>query len=214
MTDPYAPMTLGSLFCVGLAADQLGRRTQIPRATLLLICGLLAGTIGLLPDQMAMFTDAVKVSALTLVAVFLCGVLVHGVVIGLPAAHLTGRISDGKPLQIEALTIGFLTAGLAVWFGVSFLLIGMFLGTLIVNLAAYHTRAFHEIEHVQWPFMIVFFILAGAALELETLLNMGAVGGALIAFRTVSRLLGGWIGAAISAAPHAQRPLFGIALLP
>jgi Kef-type K+ transport system membrane component KefB len=331
MIDPYALLTLGVLFSVGLAADQLGRRTRIPRVTLLLICGLVAGTMGLLPDQMAALTDTVSVTALTLVAVLLggsmkletlkahgaeiisislavilatllfvtagltligvdialalvlasiatatapaatldvikqsgitngftdtikgvvavddawgllvfsfCltiasnlagetgavsgqvfldlgGALVLGVLIGLPAAQLTGRIAEGEPLQIEALAVGFLTAGLAVWFGVSFLLTGMVVGALIVNLAAHHTRAFHEIEHVQWPFMIVFFILAGASLEVETLMELGVIGGTLIALRTVSRLLGGWIGAAISAAPRMERPLFGIALLP
>ena len=76
--------------------------------------------------------------------------------IGLPAAFLTGRIEQGEPLQVEALAIGFLTAGLAVWFGVSFLMAGMVVGALIVNVARHHTRVFHEIEHVQWPFMIVF----------------------------------------------------------
>jgi Kef-type K+ transport system membrane component KefB len=142
------------------------------------------------------------------------GAVVLGVTIGLPAAFLTGRIEEGEPLQVEALAIGFLTAGLAVWFGVSFLLAGMVVGALIVNLAAHHTRAFHEIEHVQWPFMIVFFILAGASLELETLMELGIIGGALIALRAVSRLLGGWLGATLSSVPIAERSLYGIALLP
>jgi Kef-type K+ transport system membrane component KefB len=62
--------------------------------------------------------------------------------------------------------------------------------------------------------MIVFFILAGAALELETLKELGIIGGALIALRTGARLLGGWLGATIAAVPRAERPLYGIALLP
>jgi Kef-type K+ transport system membrane component KefB len=142
------------------------------------------------------------------------GALVLGIFIGLPAAFLTGRIAEGEPLQVEALAIGFLTAGLAVWFGLSFLLAGMVVGALIVNLASHHTRAFHEIEHVQWPFMIVFFILAGAALDLATLKDLGIIGGALIALRVIARVLGGWLGAALSAVPRAERPLYGIALLP
>lgn len=51
MIDPYALLTLGVLFCVGLAADQLGCRTRIPRVTLLL-CGLVPGTLGLIPERM------------------------------------------------------------------------------------------------------------------------------------------------------------------
>jgi Kef-type K+ transport system membrane component KefB len=331
MIDPYALLTLGVLFCVGLAADQLGRRTRIPRVTLLLLCGLVAGTLGLIPERMTELTDTVTITALTLVAILLggslkletlkahgveiivislaivvatllivtvglvlmgmdtalalvlasiatatapaatldvikqsgitnrfteivkgivaiddawgllvfslClaiasqmvgqahdigvpvvfeigGAIVLGLVIGLPAAFLSGRIEQGEPLQVEALAIGFLTAGLAVWFGVSFLMAGMVVGALIVNLARHHTRAFHEIEHVQWPFMIVFFILAGAALELGTLDQLGLMGVAFIALRVISRLLGGWLGAAISSVPHQERQLYGAALMP
>lgn len=74
-----------------------------------------------------------------------------GAAIGLPAAYLTGRLSKGEPLQTEALGIVFLTAGLALWLDVSFLIAGMTAGAIIVNLARHHARAFHEIEHIQWP---------------------------------------------------------------
>ncbi|MEO0751033.1 MAG: cation:proton antiporter, partial [Pseudomonadota bacterium] len=67
MIDPFALITLGVLFSVGLAADQLGRRSQIPRVTLLLLCGVIVGVFGLLPDSVARLTDTVNVVALTLV---------------------------------------------------------------------------------------------------------------------------------------------------
>jgi Kef-type K+ transport system membrane component KefB len=331
MIDPYALLTLGVLFSVGLVADQIGRRTRIPRVTLLLICGLAAGAMGLLPTSVDALTDNITVMALTLVALLLggslklgtlkshgveilvisaaivlltlvcvtagltllgvdfslalvlasiatatapaatmdvikqsgidnrftqiitgivaiddawglltfslClaiashltggtdpvavaalyeigGALFLGLMIGLPAAFLTGRIEQGEPLQIEVLAIGFLTAGLAVWFHVSFLLAGMVAGALIVNLASHHRRAFHEIEHIQWPFMIVFFILAGASLELDSIKELGLMGIAFIALRTASRFLGGWIGAYFTGVAPEQRNLYGMALLP
>ena len=40
-------LTLGVLFLVGLAADEIGRRTRLPRVTLLLLAGVLAGRSGL-----------------------------------------------------------------------------------------------------------------------------------------------------------------------
>jgi hypothetical protein len=52
-----------------------------------------------------------------------------------PPPFLTGRIEDGEPLQIEVLSVVFVTAGAALWFEVSFLLAAMILGALIVNLA-------------------------------------------------------------------------------
>ena len=40
-------LTLGALFLLGLLADQIGRRTRLPRVTLLLICGVAIGASGL-----------------------------------------------------------------------------------------------------------------------------------------------------------------------
>lgn len=329
--DPNALLTLGILFSVGLFADQVGRRTRVPRVTLLLVCGVLASIFGLLPDRVQQFTDTVAVLALTLVALLLGGALkfetlkahgkeilsisitivlttlvivtvgltlmgvdfalalvlagiatatapaatldvikqsgVHnrfsrivmgivaiddawglltfsfclavasqltgeagsvvslvlfeiggaillGVAIGLPATFLTGRIEQGEPLQIEVLAVAFLTAGLAVWFHVSFLIAGMVAGTLIVNFAHHHRRALHEIEHIQWPFMIVFFLLAGASLDVGMITEIGIVGLGFVVLRTASRLLGGWVGARFAQVPVEERRLYGIALLP
>lgn len=91
---------------------------------------------------------------------------------------------------------------------------GMVAGALIVNFASHHTRAFHEIEHIQWPLMIVFFILAGASLELGSVKALDLVGLSFIALRAASRLMGGWIGAYFAGAASKERNLFGMALLP
>ncbi|MEQ9259177.1 MAG: cation:proton antiporter, partial [Roseovarius sp.] len=142
------------------------------------------------------------------------GALALGTAIGLPAAYLTGRLSKGEPLQMEALGIVFLTAGLAIWLEVSFLLAGMTAGALVANLARHHDRAFHEIEHIQWPFMLLFFILAGASLDPRQLAEAGAVGLAFILLRVASRIAGGWLGATLAGAPPRERPWYGVALTP
>ncbi|MEO0751599.1 MAG: cation:proton antiporter, partial [Pseudomonadota bacterium] len=142
------------------------------------------------------------------------GALLLGGIIGLPAAFLTGRITEGEPLQIEALAIVFLIAGLALWFEVSFLMAGIVAGALIVNLARHHSRAFHEIEHIRWPFFVMFFILAGASLDLAVLGTVGLLGLALVVLRGAARLLGGWIGAMSAGGPSTTRHLYGFALLP
>lgn len=38
----------------------------------------------------------------------------------------------------------------------------MTLGCTVANLAKHHKHAFHAIEGIDWPFMVLFFILAGA----------------------------------------------------
>lgn len=153
-------------------------------------------------------------AGLSLAAWEVGGAVTLGLLIGGPAALLTGRLRDGEPLQIEALSLVFLTAGLSLWLEVSFLITGMVVGTVIVNLAAHHTKAFNEITHIQWPFVVLFFILAGASLETEVAWELGGVGLAFIALRSVARIIAGWIGARLGHVAPAERPWYGVALLP
>lgn len=327
-------LTLGALFLLGLIADQFGRRTRLPRVTMLLLCGVAVGSSGLdlLPPEATQWYEFLTIAALTMVAFLLgsslsrknmrkYGVLIMaislsvvivtiavvgvglwaigidlglalllgaiatatdpaatqdvirqsnakggfaktltgivaiddawgvlafslvliivgllngaasngalldaaweiggaialGLVLGWPAAYLTGRLTKGEPQQTEALSVVFLCAGLALWMDVSFLIAGMTAGAVIVNVAQHHSRAFHEIEHIQWPFMIMFFILAGASLDVGALRTVGMIGLGYIILRILSRIIGGWIGAVIGGAPREQRAWFGIALLP
>ncbi|WP_300532901.1 cation:proton antiporter [uncultured Mameliella sp.] len=142
------------------------------------------------------------------------GALVLGLVIGLPGAVLTGRLRPGEPTRIEALGLVFLTAGLALWFEVSFLLAGMAAGAVIANLARHHERAFHEIEMVERPFLILFFLLAGASMELAALAAVGWIGLGYITLRTLGRLAGGWLGGLFGGLTPVERRWIGPALLP
>lgn len=136
-----------------------------------------------------------------------------GLAVGVPAALLTGRLKAGEPLQSEALGVVFLSAGLALRFEVSFLITGMVAGAVVANFARHHESAFHEIEHIQWPFVMLFFLLAGASLELAALWQIGALGAGYIGLRVLGRLIGGWIGATLGRAPRQERGLYGPALL-
>ena len=142
------------------------------------------------------------------------GSVLLGLAVGLPGAWLTGRIEKGEPLLIEALALVFLLSGAALALDLSYLLAGMTAGMVLVNTARHHDRAFHEIEHVRWPFLVLFFVLAGAALELSALMALGLVGAAYAGLRIVARMAGGWIGAAIGHTPRAERAFYGPALLP
>ena len=137
-----------------------------------------------------------------------------GLCLGLPAAYLTGRIQKGEPIQSEALGLVFLCAGLAIWLEVSFLLAGIVLGATIRNLAKHHQSAFHEIEHIEWPFMILFFILAGATLNLSSLLDVSTIGVVYIGLRFFSRPFGGWISGKALGYGAKHGAWYGVALLP
>lgn len=328
-------ITLGALFLVGLAADQLGRRTRLPRVTMLLLCGAVVGKSGfdLIPPEGIVWYDALAILSLTMVAFLLGGTLhgdrlsaqgrsilwvsicivvftallvsaglwalgvvpavaivlgaiatatapaatqetlrevgatgpfadlVRGIVaiddawamfafafaliaaqalaqgaidmahlaaaawevggalgigfaVGLPAAFLSGRLQPGEPSQMEALGIVFLVAGFALWIEVSFLLAGMTAGAVVANRARHHERAFHEIEYIEWPFLMLFFLLAGVSIELSALIEVGFIGIAFVILRIIARLAGGWVGGAAAGLPPLQRRWIGPALLP
>lgn len=144
----------------------------------------------------------------------LAGAFFVGAVIGLPAALLTGRIQSGEPMQAEALGVVLLCAGFSVWLGVSFLLAGMVTGAIVANLARHHNRPFHEIENIEWPFMVLFFVLSGASLHIDSAAQIGGLGIAYIVLRVVSRVAAGWLGAIWAGAPVVHRRWIGLALTP
>jgi Kef-type K+ transport system membrane component KefB len=142
------------------------------------------------------------------------GAVALGLAIGLPAAYLTGRIKRGEPTLMEALGIVFLCAGLAIYFEFSFLLTGMVAGAVVVNLAKHHEQPFHEIERIEWPFMLLFFVIAGASFQPKHLTTLGLVGVAYVGLRILSRLMGGWIGGRLAGLPERESRLTGLALMP
>jgi Kef-type K+ transport system membrane component KefB len=142
------------------------------------------------------------------------GALLLGLVLGLPMAYVTGRIRPGEPIQAEALGLVLLCAGLAVWAEVSYILAAMVLGAVVANLAKHHARPFHAIEGIEWPFLILFFLLAGAALHMEALAQIGLLGAGYIGLRVVGRILGTRLGGWLSDTDPVTRRWIGLALLP
>ena len=142
------------------------------------------------------------------------GALILGMLLGFPAAYLTGRIRTGQPMLMEALGLVFLCGGIAIWLDVSFLIASIVMGAVVANFARHHEYPFHEIENVEWPFMTVFFVLAGASLEIGMLKEIGLIGGVYIISRIAGKLLGTRIGAKISKADTVTRFWMGFALLP
>jgi Kef-type K+ transport system membrane component KefB len=194
-------------------ADGLFTRTLLGIVALddawgLIAFSLMLATVQALTGQAGSFTPLLTASW------ELGGALLLGIALGIPMAYITGRIKPGEPTLIEALGVVFLCGGIALWLEVSFLLASMVLGTVVANLARHHARPFHAIEGIEWPFMILFFVLAGASLHTQSLLRIGLTGLAYIIFRFIGRLVGAWVGSTISRADRSMRRWMGMALLP
>lgn len=142
------------------------------------------------------------------------GAVLLGVALGLPMAYLTGRIRPGEPTQAEALGLVLLCAGIAEWIGVSYILSAMVLGAMVANLARHHKRPFRAIEGIEWPLLILFFLLAGAALHADALAQAGLLAAAYIGMRIVGRILGTQLGGRLIGVDADIRHWMGLALLP
>jgi Kef-type K+ transport system membrane component KefB len=144
----------------------------------------------------------------------LAGAALVGIGVGLPAAALTGRLRPGRATRLEALAVVFLLAGFAIWLEVSFLFAGMVAGATVATVATHHERSFHEIERVRDPFLVIFFVLAGATLDQGALAGLGVLGLGYIALRVAGRLAGGVAGGRLAGLPAREGALTGLALTP
>ena len=158
--------------------------------------------------------DVSAISSLYMVLREIGGAVLLGLAIGLPAAYLTGRIRPGQPMLIEALGLVFLCGGLAIMLEVSFLIAAMVLGAVIANLAKHHDYPFHAIEGIEWPFMVIFFVLAGASLEIDALKELGMLGVIYILSRITGKYIGSMIGCSVSGTGSQIKRWMGPALLP
>jgi Kef-type K+ transport system membrane component KefB len=144
----------------------------------------------------------------------IAGAFVVGIGLGIPAAFLAGRIRSGEGTLVEAIGATLLCGGISLAVDVSLLLAVMVMGATIANLSRPHSRIFHEMEQIAWPFMIMFFVFAGASLHVDVLFQIGFVGVVYIALRIVGKIVGAWLGAVISSAPDSLRKWTGIAMMP
>lgn len=142
------------------------------------------------------------------------GALVLGAVVGLPMAALTGRIRAGYPSLEEAIGIVLIIAGAAEMLGVSEILAAMVAGSVIANLASHHERPFSEIENVEQPFLVVFFLLAGASFAFDALEHTSVLGAAYIVLRTLGKVTGCWLGGLRAGLTGREAGWFGVAMLP
>ncbi len=101
-------ITLGCLLLIGLVADQIGRKTRLPRVTLLILFGFAAGQSGfdLLPLAFQEWFGFLSTVALTMVAFLLGGKLSIG------ALRENGRAIALISLSVVVITVLVVGVGL------------------------------------------------------------------------------------------------------
>ncbi len=142
----------------------------------------------------------------------LLGSVALGFLVGLMLVGWATRISDtGEMLMLLAGSILF-CVGLSHVLELSQLIASLTVGATMVNLSARSRRLFATLGSTDPPFYAIFFVIAGADMDVALVWHMGALGILYVIGRTAGKSLGAWWGARRLYMPDSVRKNLGFAL--
>ncbi len=146
------------------------------------------------------------------------GTIFFSVILGSIMAFLVSRTSVYLKRREVMLTfiLGavLINTGIALFFNISPLLSNMFFGAVLVNIEKTSFRFFDSLSAVDWPLYIMFYVLAGANLEIGLLPTLGLIGSVYITLRVVGKMGGAYVGGTIAGTEKNIKKYMGLALMP
>jgi Kef-type K+ transport system membrane component KefB len=136
-----------------------------------------------------------------------------GYLVGLLLAAWASRVVESGEILILLTGCVLLTVGVASAFDLSPLVASLAVGATMANLSTKSRRLFEALGHTDPPLYVIFFVLAGADLELSLLPSLGLLGAVYVLARAVGKFGGAWIGARRAGFSLATQRLFGFSLL-
>ncbi|MHC4454549.1 MAG: cation:proton antiporter, partial [Planctomycetota bacterium] len=113
--------------------------------------------------------------------------IILSVILGLTMAYIVSWVSAKlkRPEVMLTFILGaiFINTGISIFFNASPLLSNMFFGAVLVNIDKTAFRYFESVSKVDWPLYVMFYVFAGAGLEIGLLSSLGLVGSIYIASR-------------------------------
>lgn len=154
----------------------------------------------------------IKVFLNSILSIF--GAFILGGIVAMLLSYLSRYLRTQTELLIFTLGFVFLNIGIAIWLKLSVLLANMFLGAILVNIHKTSFNFFDSLKTVDSPLFLLFFVLAGANLEIGLLPRLGLIGSAYLVFRIIGKVTGARLGAHISNASNSIRKYLGLGLVP
>jgi Kef-type K+ transport system membrane component KefB len=143
----------------------------------------------------------------------LAGSVALGFLVGLLLAAWAGKVREtGETLILLGGAI-LLCVGLARVLDLSPLVASMAVGATMVNLTERGRPLFDALSHADPPFYAIFFVLAGADLDLGLVASLGLSGVVYLLGRAGGKLLGARLGARWLGMPSEVRRFLGLALM-
>ncbi len=163
--------------------------------------------------QLGQFSELI----IMLVTIKAAGKIFFSMILGLIMAFLASKISVYLKRREDVLTfilgIILINTGIALYFNMSPLLSNMFFGAVLVNIEKTSFRFFDSLSAVDWPLYVMFYVLAGANLEVGLLSTLGLIGSVYIISRIMGRIGGAYAGAVIAGTDKSIKKYMGLALM-
>ena len=140
--------------------------------------------------------------------------LMLGAAVGVAFTFVARRIRARVGWLTLSLGAVFLCGGLANTIHASLILASLTLGAMVVNLSPRSSRRIADIhESITHPIYVLFFVLAGAHLEVWRLRDIGVIGLVYVLGRAAGKIAGAYLGAAIGRADSVVRKYLGLGIL-
>ena len=104
------------------------------------------------------------------------------------------REPESNGLLVVSLAFIMMGTGLSDYFSVSPILTGLVTGAVLINVCDRTQTVIERIRQIDYPFYAIFFVLAGAALHMESFSKMAGIGGIYILARIAGKLSGAYAG--------------------
>lgn len=142
------------------------------------------------------------------------GAIVLGGILGIGLGYFIRKIRDKKEVLAISLAVVFICAGIANYFRFSLILANLSLGIVFANLyLAASRRTIETIDFISLPVYAIFFVIAGAHLQISLLPAMGLLGLIYIICRSLGLIGGAFFGATASKSEPVIRKYLGLGIL-
>jgi Kef-type K+ transport system membrane component KefB len=125
----------------------------------------------------------------------LVGSTALGFLVGLMLASWASQVVESGETLILLVGCVLLTVGVSTALGLSSLVASLAVGATLANLSTRSRRLFVALSRTDPPLYVIFFVLAGADLNLALLPSLGALGVVYVLCRATGKIGGAWVAA-------------------
>lgn len=168
-------------------------------------------------DVSALVTNAAVTPGGVARAVFplvwqLVGSSALGFIVGLVLAGWASQVVESGEVLILLVGCVLLTVGVATALDLSPLVASLAVGATMANLSAKSRHLFDALSKTDPPLYVIFFVLAGADLNLALLPSLGLLGAVYVLCRAGGKLGGAWLAARRGGFPAPVQRLMGLSI--